>query len=164
PIAPSASAKATGQARSAYRPLATAILAGIGINLLASLDWSQTPSYLILECFRRLLFLGLIFIGTILLTARSLKDQEADDRPAPWLLYAMLAALAVFFIHNLVDFSLAEPGPLMIFAVILGSVMGVRTNWTRSRWQTNRITITALTALSLLSLVGILAFPFPVAD
>ena len=36
-------------------------------------------------------------------------------------------ALAMFLVHNLIDFSLFEPGPMMAFAFSAGSVLGVRT-------------------------------------
>src|SRR5262249_40406635 len=49
-----------------------------------------------------------------------------DDRPAPWLLCAMLAAAAVFLIHNLLDFSIFEPGPMCVFAMLIGAVVGAR--------------------------------------
>src|SRR5207253_1301633 len=93
-----------------------------------------------------------------------MKDQEADDRSGPWLVYAMLAAVAVFFVHNLVDFSLMETGPLMIFALVVGCVLGMRTKWSGSRWQSKRLAAVALAVLGLAWLVGFLGLALPVAD
>jgi tetratricopeptide (TPR) repeat protein len=38
----------------------------------------------------------------------------------------MLVALAIFLLHNVIDFSLFEAGPMMLFAFLTGSVLGVR--------------------------------------
>ena len=38
----------------------------------------------------------------------------------------MLAGLAVFLIHNLIDFSMFEIGPMMLFMLVGGAVLGVR--------------------------------------
>ena len=56
---------------------------------------------------------------------------ELDDRPAPWILYAILAALGTFLIHNLIEFSLFEPAPLFLFCLLTGSALGLRTEGRR---------------------------------
>ncbi len=129
PITPPTTTKSSPQSRKAFGAITAIIMGAILINLIASIDWSQQGWFLLLEAFRRLIFLGLMLAGTLIVTVRSIKDQEADDRPATWILYAMLTALAVFFVHNLLDFSLAEPGPLMLFALLVGACLGARTTW-----------------------------------
>jgi tetratricopeptide (TPR) repeat protein len=69
----------------------------------------------------------------------------------------------VFFVHNLVDFSLAEPGPLLLFAMLLGAVLGVRTTWTGAS-QHRAFAIAALAGGVVLWIVTILGFVLPVAD
>jgi tetratricopeptide (TPR) repeat protein len=69
---------------------------------------------------------ALLLIGASVAAIKSLSAPELDSRPAPLLLYAMLAGLGVFLIHNLIDFSMSEAGALMLFAWLAGSVLGVR--------------------------------------
>jgi tetratricopeptide (TPR) repeat protein len=57
---------------------------------------------------------------------RSIREQTIDERPAPWIFYAVLAAIGIFFLHNLVDFSMFEPGPLVLLMFFMGSAMGLR--------------------------------------
>jgi O-antigen ligase/tetratricopeptide (TPR) repeat protein len=101
-------------------------ITGILLNVLCSIDWSQPAAYNALELMRRLGFLCLFLVGAAPAALRSAERQEPDDRPAPWVLYAILAGLALFLLHNLVDFSLFEPGPLLLFTFLCGSALGVR--------------------------------------
>jgi hypothetical protein len=41
-------------------------------------------------------------------------------------LYATLASLVAFMVHNLIEFSLFEPGPMFLFALLAGSALGMR--------------------------------------
>src|SRR5206468_1243759 len=98
-------------------PLATGTIAlvasitvgGVVLNALLAIDWSQNSAFLLLEIFRRVLAVGLLTVGLLLATARGRREQRLDDRPAPWLLWLLLIGLGVFFVHNLIDFVLAEP-------------------------------------------------------
>ena len=70
---------------------------------------------------------GLIVLAGIAAAAvRSLREPVLDDRPAPWVLYGLVASLGVFLLHNLVDFSMFEVGPMFLFALLAGSALGVR--------------------------------------
>jgi hypothetical protein len=69
---------------------------------------------------------ALLLIGASLGAIKSLQAPELDARPAPVLLYSMIAAIAVFLIHNLIDFSMSEAGAMMFFALLAGSALGVR--------------------------------------
>jgi tetratricopeptide (TPR) repeat protein len=106
-----------------------AIIAGLGllINIVASLDFTADKGYVIFEVLRKLSMFALLLIGASVAAIKSLQAPELDARPAPFLLYAMLMALGIFLVHNLIDFSLFEPGAMMTFAFIAGSALGVRT-------------------------------------
>ncbi|HEX8522291.1 MAG TPA: O-antigen ligase family protein [Tepidisphaeraceae bacterium] len=162
-VAPPASSKSSPSARRAFGTIAAAVIGIILINAIASIDWTAEGWFLLLEVFRRVLFLGLMLAGAIMVTVRSVRDQEAEDRPAPWILWALIVGLGVFFIHNLLDFSLAEPGPLMLFALLVGALIGVRTVWTTSRpSRTGAIAGLVLGGVVWVALV--LGLALPVAD
>lgn len=125
PVSPPAS---TGK-RSALFGAIIAVALGILLNVGFSIDFNQPGAYLTLEIFRRLLAAGLLVIGLLGATVRAGHSETVDARPAPWLLYGLLAALGAFFVHSMMEFVLAEPGPLTIFSVLLGSAIGLRTTW-----------------------------------
>ena len=118
----------------------------MAINVLAGSDWSQPAAYNTLELIRRLGLLCLFVVGGSLAAIRSVDRQEADDRPAPWLLTATLVALGLFLLHNLIDFSLFEPGIMFLFMFLCGSALGARKREARnlaSRSRTGaRLTLT----------------------
>jgi O-antigen ligase len=98
----------------------------IALNCLVSIDWTISSAWVTLEVFKRLLFLLALVTGICVVAIRSTDRQELDDRPAPWLLAAMLVALALFLLHNLIDFSMFETGPMFLFALLAGAVLGIR--------------------------------------
>jgi O-antigen ligase len=129
PPAPLAVAAAEPARVNQYNGLKTiALIAALGmlINGIASLDLTADSVYVFNEILRRANMLALLLIGAMLAGVRSLKEPALDARPAPLLLYAMLAGLAMFLLHNMIDFSILEPGPLTLFAVLAGSALGVR--------------------------------------
>jgi O-antigen ligase len=99
---------------------------GMFVNVLASIDWSQEGSYNAIEVMRRLGLLCLFLVGAALAAIRSAERLEADDRPAPWAVYGLLVGIALFLLHNLVDFSLFEPGPMVLFLFLVGCAAGAR--------------------------------------
>lgn len=109
----------------------------IAINVAASVDFTSDGWFVFLEIIRRALFWCALAIGLGVAALRvpaakvaSRQPQqvhfELDPRPAPWILYAILAALGTFLIHNLIEFSLFEPGPLFLFALLAGQALGTR--------------------------------------
>ncbi|WP_428940982.1 O-antigen ligase family protein [Fontivita pretiosa] len=100
------------------------------VNIAASVDFSlSSPDavwFVMLELFKRMMFLGLLLIGMALVVLRSAHQAVLDDRPAPWMLSAMSIGLAVFFLHNLIDFSMFEPGPMFVLAMVLGTALGAK--------------------------------------
>jgi tetratricopeptide (TPR) repeat protein len=97
-----------------------AIAGGLVLNALASIDFSQTEAFILLQVFNRLIWFAALSAGAWIVM------MKPDRRPAPWILYAILASLAAFMVHNLIEFSLFEPGPQMIFALLAGSALGMR--------------------------------------
>jgi len=104
---------------------APAILIGV-VNLVLSVDFSQQSSHVFLETCYRVMAMLLMLGGLAAAGFESLMAEKLDDRPAPWVLYGILVAMGVFLIHNLIDFSLFEPGPMFVFALLAGSGLGVR--------------------------------------
>jgi tetratricopeptide (TPR) repeat protein len=106
--------------------IGSAIGFGMVLNILASVDFSQASSYITVQLILAFFYACLFFFGAAVAGVRLVTDSKIDDRPAPWVLYAALASLGAFLIHNLIEFSLFEPGPLMIFAFLAGSCLGIR--------------------------------------
>jgi O-antigen ligase len=152
-------ASATG-----FALLLTILIGGVLLNSAVAIDWSQKQAFLILETFRRVLALGLLCVGAIVIAVRSTKAQELDDRPAPWLLYGVIAGLGVFFVHNLIDFVLAEAGPLTIFAVVLGAATGIRTPSVAGSKKRRGVAIAALAVGAIVCFVATILLVIPVAD
>jgi O-antigen ligase len=96
------------------------------VNIFASLDLNQNGSYIFVELVNRLLYLCALLIGSLIVALRSLEKPQVDERAAPWILYGILIAVGVFLIHNLIEFSLFEPGALCLFAVLVGAALGMR--------------------------------------
>jgi tetratricopeptide (TPR) repeat protein len=100
------------------------------INIFSSIDFSLSGAdsqwLVLLEMLKRVLFLLLLILGMAIVLLRSSQQAQADDRPAPWILWAKIAAIAIFLIHNLVDFSFFEPGPMCLLAMLSGAALGIR--------------------------------------
>lgn len=105
-----------------------AAVCGLGmlLNIFASVDFSADAPFVVIELFKRLMFLGVLVVGATLAFITSRASTRPDDAPARWSLWAAGAAVAVFLIHNLVDFSLFETSSLFLFAALFGAVIGVR--------------------------------------
>ncbi|MGB7160372.1 MAG: O-antigen ligase family protein, partial [Tepidisphaeraceae bacterium] len=108
--------------------LTMSAVAGIGfvLNVAASVDFAESGAFAFVECFKRLLYASLLLAGGLLVAIRSSKRQELDARPAPWVLYGCLIGLGTMLLQNLIDLSLFEAGPMMIFAMVAGAAGGVR--------------------------------------
>ena len=144
-----------------------AIVLGVALNMGLSIDFSQPPAYLFLEVFRRVLALGLLTIGVLATTVRIGAADALDTAPAPWMLYGLLIGLGAFFVHNLMEFVLAEPGPLTLFSVLLGAAIGLRTRWPAPAVnRPNRVPIGILVAASLawLAVIATLVIPITAAE
>ncbi|HSV14354.1 MAG TPA: O-antigen ligase family protein, partial [Tepidisphaeraceae bacterium] len=98
---------------------------GITISVIANVDFTQSIADVALELMRRVLYLMVLAAGSIAGTMLSPHRRELDGRAAPWLLYFVLVALGLFLIHNLIDFSMFEVGPLFLFLMLVGAALGV---------------------------------------
>jgi O-antigen ligase len=100
------------------------LIAAVGGGLILSggaiVDFTQSPAYYSLQIFNRLILFLALSAGVWIAAMR------ADRRPAPWILFCIIIATGVFLIHNLIEFSLFEPGPEMLFALLAGSALGMR--------------------------------------
>jgi O-antigen ligase len=139
-------------------------IGGIVLNAAVAIDWSQPSAFLLLEVFRRVLALGLLVVGLIAATARGRTDRELDNRPALWVLWALIIGLGVFFIHNLIDFVIAEPGPLTLFAILLGSGLGLRTPVIPARASRRGIAAVWLSMGCVAWIVAVIGVLVPVAS
>jgi tetratricopeptide (TPR) repeat protein len=147
--------------------LAAAGVVGLVIGSVAGIDWSQPASYNALEVMRRVGFLCLFVVGSALAAIRSSQRQELDLRPAPWVLYATLVGLGLFLLHNLVDFSLFEPGPMFLFAWLCGSALGTRHGGASGGRRTGRgvmLGVFAATVVAWVIAAGGFAVPVALAE
>ncbi len=111
---------------SAALPAVASIAAGaVLLNVLSSIDFAQFD-YALMELVKRAVMFALLVVAAGVAVVRSLRRQALDDRPAPLVLHAILIALAMFLVHNLIDFSLFELGALFTFALFAGSALGIR--------------------------------------
>ena len=101
-------------------------VAAIVINIFASIDFNQNGSWIFVELINRMLYLCALLLGSLVVALRSLEKPQVDERAAPWILYGILVGVGVFLIHNLIEFSMFEPGPLCLFGVLMGSALGIR--------------------------------------
>jgi O-antigen ligase len=117
---------AAASQRSPLGFLAVVIAGAYLITILASIDWANDSGYITMEVLRRILYFAALYIAATAATVRSLERPRWDPRAAPWMLYGLLIAAGLFLLHNQIDFSLFETGPLMVFALAAGSALGAR--------------------------------------
>lgn len=101
-------------------------IGAIALNCAVAIDWSMGGAWITLELVKRAMFLVALVAGLAIVLMRSPQAQDLDDRPASWVLYATLVALGLFLLHNLIDFSMFEPGPMFLFALLTGGALGMR--------------------------------------
>jgi hypothetical protein len=101
-------------------------IVAFAVNAIIAIDFNQQGAWVTLELFRRLAFVLVMAAGLGLTLMRSMRRQEIDDRPAPWIYASLIVAVALFLLHNLIDFSMFEPGTMSVFALLLGAALGMR--------------------------------------
>ena len=131
------------------------------VGIVAAVDFSQQWEFGFIEVLKRLLYMLLLMIGLVTGTLRSTREQTFDDRPAPLLLYAVLVTLGIFLVHNLVDFSLFETGPMFLFAMLAGAALGTRLD--ESRTANRSMAASALASGTLAWLGAAIGIAAPVA-
>ena len=141
--------------------LALALFGGVALNALASIDFAQTSDFWIYEGIKRGLFLALLAVGTAVGVAASRERLALDNRPAPLLLAAMFIAVVLFLVQNLVDFSLFETGPMFVFALVAGSLLGVRLPAAAGRRSRTPLAVVAFAIAGLAWVAAGFAFAWP---
>lgn len=137
-------------------------LAGILLSVLVNVDFTQAAADVVLEMLRRLLYLLALILGTVGASMLSPQKRELDARPAPWLHCCVLIGLGLFLVHNLIDFSLFEVGPMYAFLLLAGAAVGVApTNPARQK-QSRAWATAALLAGGTLWLIAVAALVAPV--
>jgi O-antigen ligase len=106
--------------------LATIAIGAVVLNALATVDFNQNGSFILLALFKELLYLCALVIGLMVVSLRSLEHPQVDQRAAPWVLYGILIGIGIFLIHNLIEFSMFEAGPMCLLGVLIGSALGAR--------------------------------------
>jgi hypothetical protein len=142
----------------------------IVVNICASVDFSMASgkdggsAFVLLDLLKRILWFALLMIGFAMVLFQSSQDPQIDERPGPWLLYGILIALAIFMLHNTIDFSIAEPGPMFVFALLLGSALGVRTPSVAGQKRQRKVAIASF-CVALAAWIGVaIFFVLPIAD
>jgi hypothetical protein len=79
-----------------------------------------------------------------------MRDLELHDRAPSWVLRSMQVGLGIFLLHNLIDFSLFETGPSMLFCFLTGSALGVRWPSVAGATKKTGVAVAALTVGSVL--------------
>lgn len=134
------------------------------INALVSIDYAQESAYVMVELMKRLLYFGILVLVLAAGTIRSTAEVQLDDRPAPLLLIGCIAAVAVFLIHNLIDFSMWEIGPMFFFALLTGALIGVRAESLAGR-KKRHLTAVASAGVALTAwLVAMIGFVIPISS
>lgn len=134
------------------------------INTVSSVDFAQNGYWVFLELMRRVLYAGLLILALALCSLRSSKESTLDDRPAPWIIHGMLVGLMIFLLHNLVDFSLFENGPLVIAALLAGAVLGARNATSFGTRERSKSAIIIASAAVLAWIVAAIVFAVPIAQ
>jgi len=132
------------------------------INVGAGLDLGNFW-YCLVELIKRFFEICLMIIGSVLVIFRNIEPPKIDDRPAPWILYGILVGLGVFLIHNLIEFSLFEPGLLCLFALLAGSALGVRQPSVAGRRRRTAVAIGVLAVATVLWLAAVIGLYAPTA-
>lgn len=135
------------------------------VNTLCSVDFAQDASFVFIELMKRVLYFGLILIGFVLVAIRSFDRQELDDRTAPWIVRAMLVALGAFLLHNMIDISFFESGPMLTFMMIAGATMGMNSSETpRASSPAKRVWVLAPLAAAWVAALFAVVVPLTVAE
>jgi O-antigen ligase len=147
----------------ALKFLTSLAAAAMAVNMVCSIDFGQDISWVFLEVLKRALYFALIVMAMVLVSFRSAQRQELDDRQAPWMLTALLVALGIFLLHNTIDFSLFESGPMWVFMMMSGAALGISIEREGSPRASSRATPKmAVAAISVLWVVAGLMLVVPI--
>ena len=150
--------------RSGFPILIGLAVIAMAANAAFSIDWDSQWALIVVETFKRLLFLAALILGLCLVSIRSFARQELDDRPAPWILTATIVGLGLFLIHNLIDFSMFEIGPTFLFALVAGSALGMRLGTETHSGPRRSIVIASAVLGSIIWLLAAGTIGIPIAE
>lgn len=146
------------------KTLIATVAVALIINLICSIDWGiDNDNFLFLEAVKRVLFFVALGAGLLIGGLRSMARPESDDRAAPWALAGIAVALFVFLLHNLIDFSAFEVGPMYTAALLLGAALGARTAEPSTR-PAGPLSIAAFAMTSLALVAAAIFFVAPVIE
>lgn len=148
------------------RWIAAMIVLSLLIGSAASIDFSLPVEAWLFELLRRVLFAILLSIGLLLASLRGGQRIELDQRPAPLLASSMSIAALLLLIHSSLDFALFENATTLLFAVLLGSSIGLRWPSLAGGRRHNAAAQTSLTlgVLGWLSAAVFIAWPVSSAE
>ena len=134
--------------------LAAVVGAATAIWLLVGVDLAREPfeTYLV-----RLVFFGAAVVTSSLIALRFIQSQELDGTSAPWTLLAVILAIGGMFLHNLIDFSMFEIGPMMLLFLLIGAALGLRQPYIESHRSGGKTALAIASLLWLAALLGIWA-------
>jgi tetratricopeptide (TPR) repeat protein len=154
-----------GQPRNPLRGLIALAAGALLLQFAVGADFSLGNDWLMVQGFYTLCFAGLLLTGLLVANSQGVSELRLDNRPAPWILYGVIVAVGVSFLHNLLDFSWSEAGPLCLAAILAGSALGMRSIDAPQRCASRRSTALTLTALAVCWLAGVvLAVKVAVAE
>jgi tetratricopeptide (TPR) repeat protein len=113
-------------------------IAGIAtvVSTWGAVDLSQDLNYWAIELLYRLLYgFTLVFVASWVAIV-DFRQPRLDETPSPMLLMAGVVSLALFVLHNFIDFSMFEAGPWYIFIVMAGACVGMRLALARKTQET----------------------------
>lgn len=96
------------------------------VATIAAVDFSQDAWHALTEMMRRAMY-GLLLLGTaVVFVAADLQRPRLERRRADVLLLGVICGLAVFLVHNFIDFSLFETGLFYLFVTLGAAAVAVR--------------------------------------
>ena len=118
------------------------------------------------EAGKALLFGLCVFTAVLIAGVRETKHATVDDRPARFAVWATVVGLILFLLHNQLDFAAMETGPLLLFVLLAGALLGVRHPGVAGRRTHTAAAIGGLAAtfVALIAVAGLWAVPTMLAE
>ena len=114
----------TGDAKATVWVVGPPLLA-LGLVVAFGIDWAGNVDYAVNESVERVAQAGLMMIGLALASIRS-AGGEQDGRAATVLAAGLAVAAGGLLLQSMVDFMLFETPVLVVFALIVGALVGLR--------------------------------------
>lgn len=110
----------------AIAPLVWIALIATVVTTIAAVDFSQDAWHALTEVMRQAMY-GLLLVGTAaVFAAADLQRPKLERRRADLLLLGVICGLAIFLLHNFIDFSLFETGLFYLFVTLAAAAVAVR--------------------------------------